>query len=196
MSTEIKLLARLGKKNLNVVTISDLMNLTGKSYGAARVSAFRLVKEGILKTIEGKRGIWFNTFGNQEPESIIPRLDIDAYITSESALYRYGLITFVPNKIVVGTPNKSGEINTPYGIIQLFHIPLKYKIDIHENTVTGIKISSREKAILDLIYLNQDKGLGLNVIKIIDQIDKEKLLSLAEFLPIRTKRKLRFYIRK
>lgn len=196
MNTEIELLARLGKKNLNVVTISDLMNLTGKNYEAVRVSAFRLVKKGVLKTIEGKRGIWFNTFGNQEPEGIIPRLDIDAYITAESALSRYGLITFVPNKVIVGTPNSSREINTPYGTIQLFHIPLKYKIDIHENTITGIKIASREKALLDLIYLCRDKGLGLNVIKIIDQIDKEKILFLARFLPIRTKRKLRSYIHK
>lgn len=195
IDTEVELLARAGRKGLNVVSLSDLMNLTGKNYGTVRVSAHRLVRKGVLRPIKNKRGLWFNGLGNREPEGIIPRLYPEAYLSAETALSRYGLITFVPNTIIAGTPNKSEEIYTPYGTIQLFHIPQKYQTDIYEDTVTGIKTASREKALQDLFYLKRERGLSLGSVNISDQIDKEKLACLAKVLPTRQKRKLQAYLK-
>ncbi len=194
VNSEVEILARAGKKGLNVVSLIDLMNLTGKSYGAVRVSALRLVRKRVLGPVHGKKGLWFNTLGNQQPESIIPRVEPDAYITAETALSRYGLITFIPNIVIAGTPNKSRKINTPYGTIQLFHIPLKYQTDIYEDTVTGLKTASREKALVDLFYLKRDSGLSLSSVNLLEQIDKQKLFYLASSLPIRQKRKFHAYL--
>lgn len=86
----------------------------------------RLVSDGLL--VQATRGVYVNEAAKSKDAWTIERIAIalrpadTMYVSLESALSEYGVISQIPiDRITLMTTGRSGEIATPYGVIELTH---------------------------------------------------------------------------
>ncbi|MCA3987365.1 type IV toxin-antitoxin system AbiEi family antitoxin [Vibrio vulnificus] len=130
----------------------------------------RLVKNQILERVA--RGIYLYTlsrdrFSSNTLEIIAKTLRRGeySYVSLESALSEYGVISQIPvNRLTVMTTGRKGEYKTRYGVIEFTHTKKSVPdiIDSIRSVGRPLRIATQETAIRDL------KRVGRNVHLIID----------------------------
>nr|WP_241541141.1 DUF6088 family protein [Vibrio vulnificus] len=130
----------------------------------------RLVKKQILERVA--RGIYLYTlsrdrFSSNTLEIIAKTLRRGeySYISLESALSEYGVISQIPvDRLTVMTTGRKGEYKTRYGVIEFTHTKKSVPdiIDSIRSVGRPLRIATQETAIRDL------KRVGRNVHLIID----------------------------
>ncbi len=111
-----------------------------------------------------------------------------AYISLESALYYYGLIPEASFSISSVSTLKTESFSNSLGNFIYSNIKTEcffgYELVTHDNIT--VKMASREKAILDFLYLRKDiksfedvKSLRLNALLFNEKIDKKKLINYS-----------------
>lgn len=129
----------------------------------------RLVKAALLK--HACRNIYVNEhalhFDSSVLEQIAKKLRRGEYnyISLESALSEYGIISQIPiDRITVMTTGRSGLYNTPYGVIEFTHTKRSVK-DILNSTIKEdertLRIAQKQTALRDLKRV----GRNLHLIK-------------------------------
>lgn len=130
----------------------------GESEIAFKKSLERMVKSGILERVCRGAYIYVREFRRQayklEEIARVLRAGEYSYISQESALSEYGIISQMPLKhLTLMTTGRSQTFKTPYGTIEFTHTE-RVETDILENVAQlperPLRIASPELALADL----------------------------------------------
>ena len=155
----IQTLREFDKKGKYVFIKHDMAKLFPHDHPKALNEGLsRLVKAGLIK--RACRGIYVNDhaqcFDSYALEQIAKALRRNAYnyVSLESALSEYGLISQIPlDRLTVMTTGREGVYKTSYGVIEFTHTKRTVmNILDHIQTIAGrpLRIATKEAALRDL----------------------------------------------
>ena len=157
--------------------INHLKLLTNIDTHSLRVALARLNKKNIVKRI--CRGFYANPFNPPTLEEISSQIYPPSYISLESALYSWGILSQIPQVLTCVTTQLPRTFNTSFGIIEYHQIKKDYFWGFINKQ--GYFIAEPEKALLDYLYLYKkmvDKSI-LSELNLND-INRRKLKSYVE----------------
>lgn len=168
-------------KECKIFHFNHLKLITGMNNHALRVALKRLNDKKLIKRI--CRGYYGNPFFMPTLEEISAYIYRPSYISLESALSRYGILSQIPQILTCVTTKLPSIFNTSLGVIEYRQVKKDYFFGfIKEGSYL---IAEPEKAILDLFYLEGDKETvrryselnvgGMNVKKLNNYAKKMKL---------------------
>lgn len=160
-------------RDIKVFHIKHLRLLTQMPAVSLRTSLSRLAKKKIVKRV--CRGYYVNPFNPPTLEEIATLIYSPSYISLESALSYWGILSQMPQILTMVTIKLPFRINTEFGKIE-------YRQIKKENFWGFIKknnffIAEPEKALLDYIYLY--KNLDFSELDL-DVLKKSKLRNYAK----------------
>ena len=143
----------LEKLNASVFSTNDAAGLLGMSRVSASQLLLRLTTAGHL--IKLKRGLW-GVKTKLEPFLIPGYLTspFPSYISLQSALYHYGMISQIPTTIYAVSLSRTRRYHTLIADVSIHHIDVSFFRDYITDEKFGIKIATPEKALLDFFYLS------------------------------------------
>ncbi|MFC0135763.1 hypothetical protein CR105_00390 [Massilia eurypsychrophila] len=164
----INKLTALDRVGVYVLSKGDL----AKAFPYEKEKAFekslqRLVSDGILQRVA--KGIYVNTMAKSKRGQVIE--DIAAvlrrghfsYVTRESMLSEYGVISQVPmSRITLMTTGANGVYQTPYGTVEFTHTKRRLAELIQRTlTVKGrpLRIATKQAAIADLMRSGRNTSM-------------------------------------
>lgn len=171
----IKALERLNKP---FYTIPDIEKITGQSRKSLFVALKRLVERGVLERMGS--GIYRLYSTLPSIERVAASLYMPNYLSFESALSRYGILTLIPYTLTFATTRKTKRFTVEGRDIEFRQIKrdLFWGYEMRE----GIYVARPEKAFLDLIYFVSRGKSSIDL----DEIDMGKL-SIAKLRRISKK---------
>jgi len=156
----IQKLNQLGKKGRFVFNISELHKIFPEDKPKALQEGLaRLVKSKILRS--ACRGVYVNEHANSFDAAYVIEHIVRVlrkgeynYVSLESALSEYGLISQIPiDRLTVMTTGRAGSYKTPYGIIEFTHTKRSVN-DILKHIITmpnrPLRIATEQAALRDL----------------------------------------------
>lgn len=164
----IDLLQRLGRRGENFVTLTALQRLAGLEDSATRKSLRRLEQKGYLTRV-GK-SLYANRFARPTLEELAVLLGRPCYVSCESALERYGVLSQMPMVLTCVSTARSERRETPLGEIVFHRLPPTLFFGYHSED--GILWADPEKALLDWLYIKR-KTRGAS--PALDELDLERL---------------------
>lgn len=185
---KIKLLQTLRSLNKAYFTVADLEKILGLKRESLYVLLNRLVKRGVL--IRLKRGVYQSQFQNLELEKVANELYFPAYLSFESALSRYGILSQVPYVLTFATSKTSKKLTL--GGREVEYRQLKDDYFFGYILERGIYIAEPEKAILDQLYMIS-RGRATSEISewSLVSLDRFKFLKYAEKFPKKVQQEAR-----
>lgn len=173
----IRLLQELDK---GYFTTSDLEKITGLYRDSLKVALHRFVAKGILTRI--KRGVYQLAFSQIDVPKIANQLYYPSYLSFETALSLYGILSQIPYTQTFATTKKSKKIilwNTEVEYRQVQkELYFGYKLE------HGIYIAEPEKALLDELYMVSRGKARLDIEELdLRDINKNKLLEYSRRFP-------------
>lgn len=172
------------KSGRAVFSVQQLANLIGKSKAVAKVYLNRLAKAGLAKKVlQGKISFSDDDF------VVATQLYEPSYVSFSSALYFHGLLSQVPAKVECAT-TRNGRSYPALGVYYHRLPPALFFgfVSIRKGE-SYVMIADREKAVLDMAYLNMLPGPLYLEIK--GKLDGKKLAEYAKSFNGRGKKKLR-----
>ena len=168
-------------------TISDLEKVTRLSRDSLYVTIKRLIDRGVLEKMGS--GIYRLFTTPPSIEKVASSLYMPNYISFESALSRYGVLTLIPYTLIFATTRKSKRFTIEGRDIEFRQ--LKRNLFWGYEMEGGIYIARPEKAFLDLVYFASRGKASIDM----DEIDMAKLSvselkKLSKKFPEYTKRYL------
>jgi predicted transcriptional regulator of viral defense system len=176
----IALIKTLSGLDKGYFTFADLERITGQEKRSLKVTVSRLVKRGILARI--KRGVYQLTGNLVDVKLVANQLYYPSYLSFESALSQYGILSQVPYAQTFATPKRSKKL-------VLWDTAVDYRQlrgDLYwgYTLVNGIYLAEPEKAILDQLYLVSRGKTTLSIEELsLAGINREKLTGYAEKFP-------------
>ncbi len=177
----ITLLRDVAQQGGDFLTLQGLRQLTGLSEGAVRKAVARLEKKGFIKRVGP--GLYANWFGHPTLEALAMMIGAPCYISFESALERYGILSQMPLVLTCASTSRSGTRQTPLGEI-VFH-RLHPRLFFGYRNEEGILWAEPEKALLDWIYVHR-KRYGVHPALdelMLDNVDRQQLAEWARRYP-------------
>ncbi len=155
----IQTLMAFDKKGKYVFTKHDMAKLFPDDNPKALDEGLnRLVRAGLIK--RACHGVYVNAFAQSFDSYVIEhvakalRRNTYNYVSLESALSEYGIISQVPvDRLTVMTTGRRGIYNTLYGVIEFTHTQRSVaNIIDHIQTITGrpLRVATKETALRDL----------------------------------------------
>lgn len=143
------------ESRLKIISLSDLRKLLGVNNDiTAYKTAEKLVSDKFLLRI--KKGLYSSTFNPPENFEIANALYVPSYISLESALNYYGILSQFPYSITSISPKKSKKITIDEKEYEYTQISNKlFWGFMREGNVI---IASPEKALVDMLYISA-KGM-------------------------------------
>jgi len=177
---DIKLIQTLKGFNKPYFTIFDLEKILNVKKDSLYVTLNRLVKSGVL--IRLKRGVYQPEFKKPELEKTASELYYPSYLSFESALSRYGILSQIPYTLIFATTKKSKKIYLMDREIEYRQLKKDYFFGYLLNS--GIYIAEPEKALLDLIYMIS-KGKASNDLSELSLVNlkKNKFIEYSKKFP-------------
>lgn len=147
--TTMEFIRKLQVLDRGFFTMADLEKITGLERDSLKVTLNRLVKKDIL--IRLKRGVYQLSLNMVDVGKVANQLYYPSYLSFESALSRYGVLSQIPYTQTFATTRKSKKMiiwNTEIEFTQLKKdLYFGYKLE------KGIYIAEPEKALLDQLYI-------------------------------------------
>jgi len=165
----LDLIQTLQSLNRDYFTIADLEKITNLSRSSLKVSLSRLVKNKVL--IRLKRGIYVLKNSLLNIEKIANQLYYPSYLSFESALSYYGILSQVSYTKTFATNNISKRLIL--GKTEIEFRRLKSSLFFGYMLKNGIYIAEPEKALLDQLYMVVNSRATINL--------KELDLSIVRF---------------
>jgi predicted transcriptional regulator of viral defense system len=175
---QTKIIGKLRQKEIALFTASDFKKIFRiKKENTAYKILERLTKKGIIKRLTKRKYLF--TFLESDDFQIANFLYSPSYISLESALSFYGIITQFPYQITSVTPKKTKIIKTLNKEFSYSHI--KPELFFGYEKKDKFLIALPEKALFDYLYLCS-KGLRSFEKDDFDLkiIDKENFLSILK----------------
>jgi predicted transcriptional regulator of viral defense system len=140
-------------------TVADLEKITGLERSSLKVTLNRLVKQKLL--IRLKRGVYQLSFSRVDVAKIANQLYYPSYLSFESALSTYGMLSQIPYTQTFATCKRSKKMTIAATEVEFTQI----KEDLFFGYVSenGIYIAEAEKALLDEIYMIARGKRSLNL---------------------------------
>lgn len=143
-----------------VFTSREIASLRGSSLSSASQALARLERDGIL--VRAARGLWCDvTDPRFSPFLLVAYLagSHPAYVSFFSALHLYGVIGQIPRVIYVASTAHTRIVKTPVATYSFHRIHPEFfsGFDWYRDRQTFL-IASREKALVDCLYLSGRKG--------------------------------------
>ena len=183
----IELIKVLEGLNKPFYTISDLEKVTGLSRDSLYVTIKRLIDRGVLERMGS--GIYRLFTTPPSIEKVASSLYIPNYLSFESALSRYGVLTLIPYTLTFATTRKSKRFTIEGRDIEFRQ--LKRELFWGYEMEGGIYIARPEKAFLDLIYFASRGKASIDMDEIdMTKLSLSKLRELLKKFPEYTKRYL------
>lgn len=151
IEAEQRLLA-LKQPVLQTRDVSACLNIP---YAQASKLLDRLVKAG--RFIRLMRGRWATKL--KIDPLILPEYlttPFPSYISLQTALFYHGMISQIPATIYAVSLSRTHQYRTYFGNISIHHIQPNFFFDFE--TVDHIKIATKEKALIDTLYLTPAKS--------------------------------------
>jgi predicted transcriptional regulator of viral defense system len=114
------------------------------------------------------RGFYANPRARSRPSFALPRLAYLIrprevfYISYETALSDYGIISQMPNRLTFATTGRSQIYDTPYGILEFTHSTKNPAVFLEDCTFYddyGLYYANPRKAVKDAVRANRNVGL-------------------------------------
>lgn len=170
----------------NLFHYADLEKFTGN----ANVFLTRALAKGFVERVT--RGVYINRLREGEPriEEVACFLRTPSYISCEWALNRHGLILQSPVVCTVLTLDTAvgAARNIRFGGITIEFSRVAPRLFNNFETRDGFNMALPEKALLDIIYLRKHIPFADELD--LDNIQKDKLMSLSELFPAMVRKRL------
>ena len=177
-------LDKLKKINKDYYTLSDFTKISKQRREVLRVILCRLVKSG--KLIRIQRNFYILPEKISEIEKIANQIYYPSYLSFESALALWGILSQIPYNLTFATILKSKSLNFEGRKIE--YRKLKKELFFGYIFKNGLYLAEPEKALLDTFYLASLGKLKINF-KNLDytKIQKRKFLNWLKKYPLKTK---------
>jgi len=147
--SQAKILQKLRENEISLFTVSDFKKIFGiKKENTAYKIIERLTKKGIFKRLIKRKYLF--TFSDYNDFQVANFLYPPSYISLESALSFYGIITQFPYQITSVTPKKTKKIEALGKEFSFSH--LKTKLFWGFEKKEKFLIALPEKALFDYLY--------------------------------------------
>ena len=162
--------------------INHLKLLANMNEHSLRIALARLNNKKLIKRI--CRGIYANPFNTPTLEEISAQICQPSYISLESALSSWGILSQFPQVLTCVTTQLPRVFNTTFGDIEYHQLKNDYFWGFIEKQ--GYFIAEREKAVLDYFYLYKNKHSKSDFSELnFDSINRKKLKSCAKKMGIK-----------
>lgn len=162
--------------DVKVFHINHLRLLTGMNGHSLRMALYRLNNKNLIKRI--CKGFYANPFNLPMLEEISNQIYSPSYISLESALSSYAVLSQIPVVLTCVTTRLPRTFNTGFGIIEYHQIKPDYFWGFSEEK--GYYLAEKEKALLDYIYLSTARNRKLRLSLLKERgINKKKIAQYA-----------------
>ncbi len=178
--TDVKLLQTLRDFNRPYFTVADLEKILGMRRNVLYVTLNRLVKSGVL--IRLQRGVYQPEFQSLELEKTANQLYYPSYLSFESALSKYGILSQIPYTLTFATTKPTKRLSLAGNEIE--YRQLKNDLFFGYNLVNGVYLAEPEKTLLDQLYF-LSKGIAESDTSewSLVGLNKEKLIGFSKKFP-------------
>ena len=149
-------------------SIDALTRLTNLAVAAFTTNdaaaAWRIARSHASKTLERlaearqivrlRRGLW--AFPDKLDRLLLPACltaPAPCYVSLQSALYRHGLISQMPQTLYVVSTARTQLHRTPLGAVSVHHVKPSFFTGYEIDSRTGAAVATPEKALADILYL-------------------------------------------
>lgn len=146
---DVTLIQRLLSLNKPYFSPADLEKVLGQKRPALYVTLNRLVKYGVLVRL--RRGVYQVALRAPDLPCIANQLVYPSYLSFESALSRYGILSQVPYTLTFATTHRSRRLTLGDTVVE-FH-QLKRELFFGYTLADRLYVAEPEKALLDQLYL-------------------------------------------
>jgi len=169
--------------DIKVFHINHLRLLIGMSSHSLRVNLSRLNDKKVIKRI--CRGFYANPFNTPTLEEISNQIYQPSYISLESALYSWGILSQIPYILTCVSTQLPQTFNTSFGTIEYHQI----KKGLFWGFINreGYFMAEPEKALLDYLYLSKGKHIDFDFSELnLNEVNLTTLGSYAEEMGIKS----------
>jgi len=162
-------------------TLGDLEKILGQQRPSLYVTLNRLVNYGVLTRL--RRGVYQVALQTPALPRIANALVYPSYLSFESALARFGILSQVPFALTFATSKRSQQLTLGDTAVE-FH-QLKANLFFGYTLVDGLYIAEPEKALLDQCYL-ATRGLASLSWEELDlsRLDRGRLVEMSQPFPL------------
>lgn len=180
----IDLINTLRGLNKEFFTIADMEKITGLPRQSLKVALSRLTKSGVLVRLS--RGIYQLSILEVDVKKIANQLYYPSYLSFESALSLYGILSQIPYTQTFAALKKSKKM-TLYDT-EVEFTQLKEELFFGYKLEQGIYIAEPEKALLDQLYLVSRGKRNISVEELdFKNINKARFIEYAARFPSYTR---------
>lgn len=177
---QIEFLQKLKELGKSYYTVSEIQAILEQSRPATRVAINRFIKAGVLERLG--RNVYVPALGSYNLEEIATTLYAPCYISFESALAKYGVLSQIPRTLTCATSRRSKKIRL--GGQEVEYRRLKKELFFGYRFLDRIAIAEPEKALLDQLYF---VSLGKAILNLEDldfsKLSKKKFFRFATAFP-------------
>ena len=182
--TGIEALKKLEGLKKDYYSVKDLERVLNMSVDSLRGQLTRWVKKGVMIRIA--KGIYVPHGTEIDITRIANQIYYPSYLSFESVLSKYGILSQVPYTLTFATPKRTRKMILNETEVEFTKLSDKYFFGYtFEN---GINIASPEKALVDCLYLVSKGKRVLNIDELyLKNVDKEKLVKISKVFPKNTR---------
>jgi len=186
--TGIEALKKLEKLKKDYYSVKDLERILDIPVDNLRKQLTRWVEKGFL--IRVAKGIYAPYGTEIDVLKIANQMYYPSYLSFESVLSKYGILSQVPYTLTFATPKRSKKMILNDVEVKFTKLSDKYFFGYtFEN---GINIASPEKALVDCLYLVSKGKRVIGVDELyLKNVDKENLIEISKVFPENTKELVR-----
>lgn len=175
--SDIELLQILKGFNKPYFIVADLEKILMMKRSVLYVTLNRLVKSGVLVRL--RRGVYQPEFQSLELEKTANQLYYPSYLSFDSALSRYGILSQIPYSLTFATTKITKRLNLAGKEVE--YRQLKDGLFFGYILVDGVYLAEPEKAILDQLYLMSKGKIASDTSEwSLIGLDRKKLLKYSE----------------
>lgn len=180
MPREIALVQQLLSFDKPYFSLADLEKILGQQRPSLYVTLNRLVEHGVLVRL--RRGVYQAALQGPALPRIANTLVYPSYLSFESALSRYGILSQAPYMLTFATSRRSQRLTLGDTAVQ-FH-QLKADLFFGYTLADGLYVAEPEKALLDQCYL-ASRGLASLTWEELDlsRLDRDQLTDYSNRFP-------------
>lgn len=182
--TGIDALKKLEELKKDYYSVKDIERVLNMPIDSLRGQLTRWCKKGVLIRIA--KGIYAPYGTEIDVLKIANQMYYPSYLSFESVLSKYGILSQVPYTLTFATPKRTRKMILNDVGVEFTKLSDTYFFGYtFEN---GINIASPEKALVDCLYLVSKGKRIMNVGELyLKNIDKEKLIEISKVFPDNTR---------
>jgi len=178
--TTVEFIKTLKSLDRGFFTMADLEKITGMERNSLKVTLNRLVKQKLLVRL--KRGVYQLEMVYANTRKIANQLYYPSYLSFESALSVYGILSQIPFTQTFATTKKSKKMII--GDTEAEFTQLKSELFFGYKLEKDGYIAEPEKALLDQLYLISRGKRSIDIKELdLKEIDVKKLDEFAKAFP-------------